>query len=132
MRALLGVVRTRSGARFVIDGRETGSWTRRDLAQAVGAVPQAEHLAFPITVRDFVAMGRYPHLGPFRPEGEADREAILEAMVRCDVEELGNRDVTDPVRRGTSAGPDRPGPRSGALRVWSWTSPRPAWISDTR
>ena len=93
MRALLGVVSPEAG-RVLMDGRDTGSWTRRDLARAVGAVALAEHLAFPVTVRDFVAMGRYPHLGPFRPEGAADREAITDAMVRCDVEELGNRCVT--------------------------------------
>jgi iron complex transport system ATP-binding protein len=92
MRALLGVVAPEAG-RVLIDARETSSWTRRSLARAVGAVSQAEHLAFPLTVRDFVAMGRYPHLGPFRPEGEVDREAILAAMVRCDIEDLGNRSV---------------------------------------
>lgn len=92
MKALLGVVAPEAG-RVLIDGRDTNSWTRRCLARTVGAVSQAEHLAFPMTVRDYVAMGRYPHLGPFRPEGQADREAIMEAMVRCDIEELGKRSV---------------------------------------
>jgi iron complex transport system ATP-binding protein len=93
MRALMGVVRP-EGGQVRVGGKETRSWTRRALAQAVGAVPQAEHLAFPITVRDFVGMGRYPHLGPFRPEGEEDRAAIAQALDRCDVAELVNRDVT--------------------------------------
>jgi iron complex transport system ATP-binding protein len=93
MRALLGVVPAEAG-QVLIDDRETSHWTRRDMARAVGAVSQAEHLAFPLSVRDFVAMGRYPHLGPFRAEGAADREAILSAMVRCDIEDLANRCVT--------------------------------------
>lgn len=92
MRALLGVIRPEAGT-TLIGGRETKGWTRREIARAVGAVPQAEHLAFPISVRDFVAMGRYPHLGPLRPEGDADRQAIREALVRCDVEELAARNV---------------------------------------
>lgn len=93
MRALLGVIRPESGT-VKVGERETREWTRRELAQAVGAVPQAEHLAFPISVRDFVGMGRYPHLGPLRPEGEGDREAVREALARCDVTELVDRDVT--------------------------------------
>jgi iron complex transport system ATP-binding protein len=92
MRSLLGAVRPEKGE-VRIDGRETRTWTRRSLAQAVGAVAQAEHLAFPLSVRDLIAMGRYPHLGPLRPEGDRDREAIAQAMERCDVAELSDRDV---------------------------------------
>jgi iron complex transport system ATP-binding protein len=93
MRALLGLIRLESGT-VRVGGRETRDWTRRELARVVGAVPQAEHLAFPISVRDFVGMGRYPHLGPLRTEGERDREAIRAALARCDVTDLVARDVT--------------------------------------
>jgi iron complex transport system ATP-binding protein len=93
MRALLGVIRPEAGTTR-IGGKETKNWTRRELARAVGAVPQAEHPAFPISVRDFVAMGRYPHLGPLRREGDADRGAVREALARCDVGNLVARDVT--------------------------------------
>lgn len=93
MRAIMGTVRP-AGGTVSVGGKETRSWTRRDLARAVGAVPQAEHLAFPLTVRDFVGMGRYPYLGPLRPEGDADRAAVQGALERCDVVELVSRDVT--------------------------------------
>jgi iron complex transport system ATP-binding protein len=39
-------------------------------------VPQGEEDVFPMTVREMVAMGRYPHLGAWRREGQADRAAI--------------------------------------------------------
>jgi len=93
MRAIMGIVRPTSG-RVVVGGKETRSWTRRDLAREVGAVSQSEHSAFPLTVRDFVGMGRYPHLGPLRPEGDADRAAVQAALEQCDVAELVSRDVT--------------------------------------
>ena len=93
MRALLGTVVPEAGAAR-IGGKNTRAWTRRALAKAVGAVSQGEHLAFPMTVRDIVGMGRYPHLGPFRPERDADRTAVLDAMTRCDVDQLHDRDVT--------------------------------------
>jgi iron complex transport system ATP-binding protein len=38
-------------------------------------------------------MGRYPHLGPLRAEGERDRDAVDRALERCDVTKLAGRDV---------------------------------------
>lgn len=92
MKALLGVVRPFRGVAR-IDGRPVGEWARRALARAVGAVSQQEMPAFPITVRELVAMGRYPHLGPLRTEGPRDREAVREALERCDALGLGARGV---------------------------------------
>jgi len=92
MRALLGVVEPESG-QVRIDGRPVEAWKRRELARAVGAVPQQEPLAFPMTVRALVAMGRYPHLGPLRTEGPDDRRAIAEALDRCDATHLAERAV---------------------------------------
>jgi iron complex transport system ATP-binding protein len=92
MRALLGLVTAESGeARF--EERPVGEWTRRDLARRVGAVSQRESTAFPISVRDLVEMGRYPHLGPLRPMTRQDRQAVEEALRRCDASELAEREV---------------------------------------
>lgn len=93
MKALLGVVEVEAG-RALVDGRAVGAWTRRELARAVGVVPQAETIAFPLTVREMVAMGRYPHLGALGAERDADREAVARALERCDVAEFAGRDVT--------------------------------------
>lgn len=92
MRALLGLIRP-SGGSTLVGGKETRDWSRRELARAVGAVAQDEHLAFPLSVRDFVGMGRYPHLGPLHAEGARDREAVRKALHRCDVAEMDHRDV---------------------------------------
>jgi len=90
LRLLLGTLRPDAGeVRF--DGRPLGEWSRAALAREIGVVPQSEEVSFPITVREMVAMGRYPHLGAFRREGEADRAAIEEAMRRCDVLPLADR-----------------------------------------
>ena len=90
LRLLAGGLRPVSGAaRFA--GRVLDQWPRRDLAREVGVVTQREHVPFPVTVRGLVAMGRYPHLGPWRREGEADRAAIGAAMERCGVGGLDDR-----------------------------------------
>ena len=48
-----------------------------------------------MTVRELVAMGRYPHLGAWRREGDADRTAIAHAMRRCEVDGLADRSVLE-------------------------------------
>lgn len=93
MRALLGLAPL-SGGRVFLDERPADSWTRRDVARAVGAVPQSESFAFPLTAREMVAMGRYAHLGPLAPATDADRAAVDRALEACDVTGLADRDVT--------------------------------------
>lgn len=73
------------------DGRPLEDWGRRALARRVGVVPQQERVTFPVTVREFVAMGRYPHLGAWRSERAEDRHAVRRAMDRCDVADLASR-----------------------------------------
>ena len=92
MRALLGVVQPDRG-HALVGNQDAGTWNRRALALQVGAVPQAETFAFPMTVRELVSMGRYPHLGPLRSEAAVDRSAVAAAMDQCDVSGLASREV---------------------------------------
>ncbi len=93
MKALLGVTPLDSGETS-IDGKPTVEWRRSDLARAVGAVAQTESIAFPLTVAELVAMGRYPHAKPFSAETDADRIAIRNALEACDLTDLAHRDAT--------------------------------------
>jgi len=93
IRSLLGAI-TPAGGDVLYDGKPVGQWSRRELALRIGAVSQIEEMPFPVTVRELVAMGRYPHLGALRAEGVADRSAIDRAMARCDVEGLAGRAIT--------------------------------------
>jgi iron complex transport system ATP-binding protein len=100
LRLLLGTLAPQGGeARF--RGRPVGEWPRAELAREVGVVPQGEETPFPLSVRELVGMGRYPHLGPWRREGTADRAAVERAMRRCDVEGFAARPV------GTLSGGER-------------------------
>ena len=93
MRVLMGILRPIQGSARIA-GREVGVWDRRELARQVGAVAQSEAQPFPMTVRELVSMGRYPHLGPLRPEGDEDRAAVNEALERCDAAQLSSRYVS--------------------------------------
>lgn len=90
VRLLLGALEPDRGEVRLL-GRRLSSWRRRELARRVGVVPQNESVTFPVSVREFVAMGRYPHLGPWRTEGPEDRDAVERAMARCDVGNLAGR-----------------------------------------
>ena len=90
LRALLGLVPCSAGRALAL-GRDARSWPRDALARVVGVVAQREEPAFPVTVREAVEMGRYPHLGPWRVMGAADRDAVGRAMRRADVTALGER-----------------------------------------
>jgi iron complex transport system ATP-binding protein len=93
MRALLGISAP-TGGRVELDGRPAREWGLKERARAVGAVAQSETIAFPLTTREMVAMGRYPHLDALAGESDRDREAIGSALAACELVDLAGRDVT--------------------------------------
>lgn len=93
LRLLLGTLAAEEGV-LEFCGTPLAGWSRQRLALEIGVVTQLETIAFPITVRELVAMGRYPHLGPWRSEGERDRAAVESAMRRCDVHHLRHRTLS--------------------------------------
>ncbi|MBR9991085.1 MAG: ABC transporter ATP-binding protein [Gemmatimonadetes bacterium] len=94
LRLLLGALASARGSVTLLD-RPLADWRRDDVARAVGVVTQTEEPAFPLTVREFVAMGRYAHLGAWRREGPVDRAAIAQALDRCGLTALGHRSVLE-------------------------------------
>jgi iron complex transport system ATP-binding protein len=66
---------------------------RAGLARRVAVVTQREELAFPVAVDEYVALGRFPHLGGWRAATVADREAVARALDRAEVAALGARTI---------------------------------------
>lgn len=89
--SVLTGVRAPTTGRATFEGRPVTEWPRRALAQRVGVVPQHEELPFPLTVREYVAMGRYPHQSAWAAESADDAAAVAEALRRTDVEPLAHR-----------------------------------------
>lgn len=92
LRALLGLLPLQGGA-ITVGERPLASWTRPELARVVGVVGQREESAFPLRVREAVMLGRYAHLRPLAAERRVDREAVEQALERCDVAYLAERRV---------------------------------------
>jgi iron complex transport system ATP-binding protein len=92
IRLLLGVLAPTSGT-IAFAGKPVADASRAELARAIGVVPQGEGEPS-FTVREIVAMGRYPHLGPWQRERVEDVAAIERAMYRCNVAQFADRWVT--------------------------------------
>jgi iron complex transport system ATP-binding protein len=92
LRTMLGLEHPQDG-RVALDGRNLASYSRRQLAESIGALPQREEPAFPLTVRETLLLGRWSRLGPVAPVGPDDERAMSEALARCDVTGFENRSI---------------------------------------
>jgi len=78
LRCLLGMY-SYSGS-VQINGQECRIGNSRDLARRVSYVPQTHDIEFPLSVYDFVMMGRYPYLSPLSPAQKRDEVAVEQAL----------------------------------------------------
>lgn len=69
---------------MLIDGKETGRWQRKEIAQKVAIVPQETAMIFPFYAEEIVLMGRFPHLGRYSFEDKKDYKIVHEAMEKTD------------------------------------------------
>ncbi len=92
VRALLGRIPLEQG-RITWMGERIERFDRRQLARELAVVPQREEPAFPLRVRDYIALGRHPHGGPFAGRNSADHDAVAHAIARTDVEGFSERNT---------------------------------------
>jgi iron complex transport system ATP-binding protein len=94
VRALIGRVELSSGT-IVVDGAPIDRGSRRVMATRVAVVTQREEPALPLSVRDYVTLGRYPHLGLWRGRTPADVAAVDAAISVTETDALATRAVTE-------------------------------------
>jgi iron complex transport system ATP-binding protein len=92
IRALIGRIPMTRG-RIIVDGEPTESLAPDALARRVAVVTQREELAFPLSTSEYVALGRFPHLGLWRASGASDKTAIDDSIAAAGVEALRDRRV---------------------------------------
>lgn len=68
------------GGRLTVAGIDLADLGPRRRAALVGVVPQSISAAFSFPARDFVEMGRNPHLGRLEHPGAADHEVVERVM----------------------------------------------------
>lgn len=67
----------------------------REISRIIGYVPQSHTPAYDYTVRDFVVMGRAPHLGTFQQPGRADYDLVDATLEEMGLLPLANRPYTE-------------------------------------
>ncbi len=92
VRALVGQQPLVAGEILVAD-RPLSTIGRDEVARRVAVVTQREEPGFALPVREYVALGRYPHLGAWRAPGPTDLRAVERAVALADVGPLIDRRI---------------------------------------
>jgi iron complex transport system ATP-binding protein len=71
------------------------SLNHRDVSKIVGYVPQAHEIVFPFPVREFVLMGRAPHLELFSSPGKEDYAKADEAIDLVGIHKIADKPVNE-------------------------------------
>ena len=90
IKCMAGIYRDWTGS-ILVDGKSFGAYDSKSLARLQSYVPQAEGRSNPLTVAEFVAMGRYPYLSAFTTLKPDDYLAIDQAIARAGLEPFRQR-----------------------------------------
>lgn len=90
VRTLLRRAPVRVG-RITLDGHDIAAMDSRALAREVAIVPQREEPVLPLSVREFVLLGRHPRRGAFGAPSDEDRAQVEQAMTRAGIVDAAGR-----------------------------------------
>lgn len=84
---------TPNAGQVLLDGKSIHAAKSRDVARAMGILPQGPIAPEGLTVRELVAQGRFPHQGLMRQWTRQDQDAVEKAMATAAVTEFADRPV---------------------------------------
>ena len=79
------------GGELLLDGREVGTFSQRELARQVSIVLTQKPDVQNLTVEEVIGLGRSPYTGFFGRFHDADRTVIADALASVGIEPLRNR-----------------------------------------
>ncbi|MCX6056077.1 MAG: ABC transporter ATP-binding protein [Chloroflexi bacterium] len=89
---LLGLRKPHSGT-ILLEDLPLVNYSRRELSQWMGLVPQSEHVPFEYSVLEFVLLGRAPYLGPLELPGSEDIQIAKNALLQVGIQDLEKRPI---------------------------------------
>src|SRR5919201_185040 len=89
-----GLLPTQGGT-VTLDGKDLGHLTRSDVARIAGYVPQGYPAYFAYSVREFVLMGRAPHIATLATPGKRDRDIAMQALHVMGIAALADQALTE-------------------------------------
>lgn len=91
--AALGWMRPRAGE-VLLAGRPVSGWSPGERARKEAYLSQMERISFTYEAREFVLMGRAPHLAPLAEPDEGDEERARAALDALGIGDFARRHVT--------------------------------------
>jgi iron complex transport system ATP-binding protein len=88
---LMGGLRAPQEGEVAMDGRPLAALSRRELARMLAFLPQEPETSFRFSVREVVAMGRFPHVGAFGFLSAHDIRAVETALAETATGGLAGR-----------------------------------------
>lgn len=76
-------------------GKALGEWSPRERGRLMAFLSQDPERPFGFPVREYIGLGRFPHIGPFRNGGERDAEIVSAEISAWGLEALEHRPVTN-------------------------------------
>ncbi len=89
---LLGLQKPESGS-IHLEDLPLKNYSRRELSQWMGLVPQSEYIPFEYSVLEFVLLGRAPYLGPLDLPREKDVTIARSSLEQVGISHLKNRPI---------------------------------------
>jgi iron complex transport system ATP-binding protein len=123
IKVLARLLRPQTGS-VSYEGADASEAHETDLAKRRAVLSQAVEVAFPLSVREVVMMGRYPHFGS--RAGPTDEQIVDELMQFFDVTEFKDRDYQ------TLSGGERQRVNFARVLAQLWHSPAAAQSSNDR
>lgn len=80
-----------SSGNVLFEKRPLSGWRARDFARRLAFLPQHPPAAEGMTVRELVALGRYPWHGALGRFGPHDHATVIRAMAECGVSDFAER-----------------------------------------
>ncbi|MFH1707036.1 MAG: ABC transporter ATP-binding protein [Planctomycetota bacterium] len=93
LRHLNRIIRSQQTGSVHLLGRPIEAYTQRAIARHIAFVAQTPVAIRHFTVREFLYLGRYPHLGPFASPTAADDRAVAESLALTDTMRHADRDL---------------------------------------
>ena len=90
LKCISGILKPVSG-QVLLEDRPLEGYSRIEIARTISVVPQGVEAGFQFPVAEFVALGRIPHLKPFRGETDADRSIVAWAMEATGITSMADR-----------------------------------------
>jgi iron complex transport system ATP-binding protein len=79
----------------LLDGRPVSALSHAERGRNIAFVTQGAQVDWPFTVRELVALGRFPHRGWFSSERQTDRDAVEAAIRRSGLAGFGDKPATE-------------------------------------